>query len=37
VGEELIAAKVAEMDPVRRDFTQAMIDKVRRGDRDVLC
>jgi 2-iminoacetate synthase len=37
VGEELIAAKVAEMDPVRRDFTQAMIDKVRNGERDVLC
>ena len=37
VGEELIAAKVAEMDPVRRDFTQAMIDKVRSGERDVLC
>jgi 2-iminoacetate synthase len=37
VGEELIAAKVAEMDPVRRDFTQTMIDKVRNGERDVLC
>jgi 2-iminoacetate synthase len=37
VGEDLIAAKVAEMDPVRRDFTQAMIDKVRDGERDVLC
>jgi 2-iminoacetate synthase len=37
IGEELIAAKVAEMDPVRRDFTQAMIDKVRNGERDVLC
>jgi 2-iminoacetate synthase len=37
VGEELISAKLAEMDPVRRDFTQAMIDKVRNGERDVLC
>jgi 2-iminoacetate synthase len=37
VGEELIAGKIAEMDPVRRDFTQKMIDKVRRGERDVLC
>jgi 2-iminoacetate synthase len=37
VGEELIARKVAEMDPRRRQFTQAMINRVQAGERDVLC
>jgi 2-iminoacetate synthase len=37
VGEELIAGKVAEMDPIRREHTEKMLAKVRAGDRDVLC
>ena len=37
VGEELIAEKLAEMDPVRREHTEKMLAKVRAGERDVLC
>ena len=37
VGEKLIAQKLTDMDPVRRDFTQKMLDDVRSGKRDVLC
>jgi 2-iminoacetate synthase len=37
VGEALIAEKMATMDPVRRAHTEAMLDKVRAGRRDVLC
>lgn len=37
VGEALIARKIAEMDPVRRDYTEKMLARVRDGDRDVLC
>jgi len=36
-GETLIAEKTAAMDPVRRAHTEAMLDKVRAGRRDVLC
>ncbi len=36
-GEALIAGKVAEMDDVRREHTQKMLNKVRAGARDVLC
>jgi len=37
VGEETIARKVAEMDPIRRAHTEKMLDRVRAGKRDVLC
>jgi 2-iminoacetate synthase len=37
IGEALITRKVAEMDDVRRAHTQKMLDKVRAGERDVLC
>ena len=37
VGEALIARKVAEMDPVRREHTEKMLAQVRAGERDVLC
>jgi 2-iminoacetate synthase len=37
VGEATIAEKVAEMDPVRREFTEKMLARVRAGNRDVLC
>jgi 2-iminoacetate synthase len=37
IGEALITRKVAEMDEVRRAHTQKMLDKVRAGERDVLC
>ncbi len=37
IGKALITRKVAEMDDVRRAHTQKMLDKVRAGDRDVLC
>ena len=37
VGEKLIAQKVAEMDPVRREHTEKMLAKVRAGGRDILC
>ena len=37
IGERLITRKVAEMDDVRRAHTQKMLDKVRAGERDVLC
>ncbi len=36
-GEKLIAEKVAEMDPVRREHTEKMLTKVRAGGRDILC
>jgi 2-iminoacetate synthase len=37
VGEATIAEKVAEMDPIRRKFTENMLAAVREGRRDVLC
>jgi 2-iminoacetate synthase len=37
VGDALIAAKTAAMDPVRRAHTEKMLDRVRAGKRDVLC
>lgn len=37
VGEATIKEKVAEMDPVRREFTEKMLARVRDGKRDVLC
>jgi 2-iminoacetate synthase len=36
-GETLIARKIAEMDPVRQAHTEKMLDRVRHGERDVLC
>ena len=37
IGETAIATTVAEMDPVRREFTEKMLAQVRAGKRDVLC
>ncbi len=37
VGERLIAHKIGEMDSVRAAHTQKMVDRVRSGQRDVLC
>ena len=37
VSDRLIAQRVREMDDVRRAHTQKMLDKVRAGERDVLC
>ena len=37
IGDKLIAQRVREMDDVRREHTQKMLDKVRAGERDVLC
>ena len=36
-GEALITRKIAEMDPVRQAHTEKMLDRVRHGERDVLC
>jgi 2-iminoacetate synthase len=36
-GERLIAGKVAAMDDVRRRHTDTMLERVRGGERDVLC
>lgn len=35
LGEELIAQKIAAMDPLRRGISQALIDKVHAGERDA--
>lgn len=37
VGEGLIDRKVADMDPVRGEFTRKMLAQVRAGKRDILC
>ena len=37
IGEALITRKIDEMDPVRQAHTEKMLDRVRRGERDVLC
>jgi 2-iminoacetate synthase len=37
VGEKLIASTLATMDPKPRAISQALVDQVRAGKRDVLC
>ena len=37
VGETLIANTLAKMDPKPRAISQALVDQVRAGKRDVLC